>query len=88
MNKQITKEMVILLNQELYEKGYCFSYKLETVLHLGTQIHICLPNVKGLTSYIININDEFYNWLTYWFKVKYDIKLTCNNDRSILWAIN
>lgn len=29
MKKQITKEMVIHLNQELYEKGYCFSYKLE-----------------------------------------------------------
>lgn len=87
MKKQITKEMVIHLNQELYEKGYCFSYKFETVLHLGTQVHICLPSIKGLKSYTLNVNDEFYNWLTHWFKLKYNIKINCNHNRSIIWAI-
>lgn len=87
---KITKEMVIELNNELVVKGCPFRYEYEGETEYSRIPHmeIALPNMNCVSSYIINVTKDFLEWLDIWFKTKYGIELTYNNDGSILWAKN
>lgn len=87
---KITREMVIKLNDELRIKGCPFRYKYEgeTEYCRIPQIEVALPNMNCVNSCIINVTRDFLDWMEVWFKTKYGIELTCNNDGSILWAKN
>lgn len=87
---KITREMVIELNNELAVKGCPFRYEYEGATEYSRipQMEIALPNMNCVSSCIINVTRDFLEWLELWFKTKYGIELTCNNDGSILWAKN
>lgn len=87
---KITREMVIELNNELVIKGVHsdMSMRGETEYSRIPHMEIALPNMNCVSSYIINVTKDFLEWLDIWFKTKYGIELTCNNDGSILWAKN
>lgn len=87
---KITREMVIELNDELRIKGCPFRYKYEgeTEYSRIPQMEVVLPNMNCVSSYIINVTRDFLDWMEVWFKTKYGIELTCNNDGSILWVKN
>ena len=51
-------------------------------------MQVALPNMNCVSSCIINVTRDFLEWLELWFKTKYGIELTRNNDGSILWAKN
>ena len=86
---KITQEMVTELNRELANKGCSFRFKIQNVngLSYNTQMEITLPSLKYVNSFIINPNEEFYDWLELWFKLK-GIELSYNNTRTIIWSKN
>lgn len=84
---KITREMVIELNNELAVKGCPFRYEYEGATEIP-QMQVALPNMNCVNSFIINVTRDFLEWLELWFKTKYGIELTCNNDGSILRAKN
>jgi len=77
---EITEEMVIELNNELAVMGCSFRYKYK-----DEKIEITLPNMNYVNSYIINVTDDFHEWLQRWFEAK-GIELSCNNTGSTLWS--
>lgn len=87
---KITREMVIELNNELAVKCCPFRYEYEEATEYSRipQMEIALPNMNCVSSYIINVTKDFLKWLDIWFKTKYGIELTYNNDGSVLWAKN
>lgn len=87
---KITREMVMELNNELAIKGCPFRYEYQGAKGISRIpiMEIALPNMNCVSSCIINVTGDFLKWLKLWFKTKYGIELTCNNDRSILWAKN
>lgn len=87
---KITREMVMELNNELAVKGCPFRYEYEGATEYShiPQMQVALPNMNCVSSCIINVTRDFLEWLELWFKTKYGIELTCNNDGSILWAKN
>ena len=80
----ITREMVDELNRELGNMGCAFRYEFFNDVHNPT-IKITLLNTKHIDSFIVNITDEFYEWLSFWFGAK-GIQLSCNNTRDIMWS--
>lgn len=86
---KITREMVMELNNELAVKGCPFRYEYVGATEYSRipQMRVALPNMNCVSSYIINVTKDFLEWLYIWFKTKYGIELTCNNDGSILWAL-
>lgn len=83
---KISREMVVELNQELANKGCPFRFNF--VLRYtdsNPQMEITLPSLRYVHSFIINPNDDFYDWLELWFKIK-GIELSYNNTRSIIWS--
>lgn len=86
----ITREMVMELNNELVIKGCLFRYRYQDEMECTgiPTIKVSLPSMNYVDSYIINVTRDFLKWLELWFKTKHGIELTCNADGSILWAKN
>ena len=83
---KISREMVVELNHELANKGCPFRFKFTSNYgNSNPQMEITLPSLKYIDSFIINPNNEFYDWLELWFKIK-GIELSYNNTRSIIWS--
>ena len=83
---KITQEMVMELNNELINKGCPFRYEYEKNTTSGNpRIKITLPSMSCVSSFIINPEREFFDWLKLWFKIR-GIKLCFNNDGSICWS--
>lgn len=84
---KITREMVVELNKELANKhcSFRFNFQGENEYSCNTQMEITLPSLKYVNSFIINPNEEFYDWLELWFKLK-GIELSYNNTRTIIWS--
>ena len=88
MERKITFEMVVDLNERLAILGCPFRYKYDEQGCLGNpEIHITLLSTTMVQSFIVNPTEEFFDWLEAWFKTK-GIELGCNNDRSIMWSKN
>lgn len=87
---RITREIVVELNDELRIKGCPFRYEYtgETQYSCIPQIEVTLPNMNYVSSCTINVTRDFLEWMELWFKTKFGVELTCNNDGSILWAKN
>ena len=83
---KITQEMVMELNNELINKGCPFRYEYEKNTTSGNpRIKITLPSMSCVSSFIINPEREFFDWLKLWFKIR-GIELCFNNDGSICWS--
>lgn len=85
-NMKITRKMVMELNNELAVKGCPFRYKLQFMGNEFTSVMITLPNMNCVDSFVINVTEEFYEWLDMWFKTKYNIELNYNNTGSAFWS--
>lgn len=83
--KNITEEMVMELNNELSVKGCPFRYKYQHD-NLIPSMKLIFPNMNYVDSCIINVTKDFLDWIRLWFKTKYEIELSCNNDASVLWS--
>lgn len=83
---QITREIVMELNNELAVKGCPFRYKFIDDGLVNSSIEITLPSMRCVESFIINPKREFFDWLKLWFKTIHGIEINCNNDGSILWS--
>lgn len=90
--KCITMDMLTSLNKELTLKGYAFRFRplLGDVEAFEKDsvptMEVALSNMIGTTQTNISITDDFYNWLTTWFKVKYNVELSCNNEKTVFWS--
>lgn len=85
---KITQEMVMELNNELINKGCPFRYEYENNTTSGNpHIKITLPSMNYVSSFIINPEREFFDWLKLWFKIR-GIELYFNNDGMICWSKN
>lgn len=84
---KITKDMVAVLNLELKEKGCCFGYTYDEEGFSGNpHIEIAPASTDFLSSYILNLSEEGFNFVRNFFKER-DIELGTNNDRSIMWSL-
>ena len=84
---KITQDMVTVFNQKLKEIDCSFKLKFEeNGLATGnTTCQIVPANNKFISSSIINMTDEFYEFLEKFFAER-GIELTYNNDGSIFWS--
>ena len=85
---KFTQEIVADLNHELSAKGCSFRFQLQKEITDNPSIEIVLPSMNGIDSFILNITDEFFEWLQTWCKINYGIILSCNNTRSTMWSKN
>lgn len=83
---QITKEMLMELNNELTIKGCPFRYELKFSENGSTAMVITLPNMNCVDSYVINVTDDFIDWLHLWFKTKFNIELGHSNNGTLFWS--
>ena len=85
MNRTITQNMLNSLNKALKNENAPFIYDWGDI---SGCIVRTLPKHKFIGNFtpIISVTEEFYNWLSNWFKETYDIELSYNNDGSICWA--
>lgn len=84
---KITKEMVNELNTKLQENGsvVIYEFKDDGTDSVNPLIRTTLTNTTFVDNCILNMTDEFYNYVENFF-AEYGIKLTYNNTRSIAWS--
>lgn len=87
---KITQKMVDELNKKLETCGVGFRYMLGDEETRAPKITVTVLDPVGFThpqfGCVINLSDEFYDWLNNWFKTQYDITLDYNNTKSIAWS--
>ena len=83
---KLTKELIEQLNVVLKDFGVGFEYKF-TDEPIAPKARIEVIDNKGFVeSSIINCTEPYFNWLEKWFKENYDIEITYNNTRTIIWS--
>ncbi len=83
---ELTKKMVDELNLELKNLKCGFRFRFEEATkYTSPKMEVIIAETKFVSNCILNLNDEFYEFLEKFFK-KYNIALSYNNDRSIMWA--
>ena len=83
---EITVDMIVDLNMELKNMGCCFMYKpIGFVGYNNYRLRLIPASSKYIDSCIINVTNEFIEWLKGWFK-KRKVELVFNNTREIVWS--
>ena len=88
---KINREMIDNLNHALKTFGVGFYYEFQpdsvapkAVMKVRDTVDEDVP--KWVHSSIVNVTDEYINWLRNFFKNSYDIELCFNNTNSIIWS--
>lgn len=83
---KITKDMIVEFNEELAKKNCVFRYEFDDSELAIPCAKMTLVNLNYVNSFIVNLSNEFFDWLVQWFEAK-GIKIMFNNDRSIFWSM-
>jgi hypothetical protein len=91
MIKKFTKEMTDILNEMLSDKWCIIRFKLETKDINGEELynpHLkIVPAIETfIDSYIFNLNERFYIWLEQFCKDRWNVTLSYNNTKNIIWT--
>jgi hypothetical protein len=82
MKSLITQDMVDGFNEIMEEMGGVVRLKFHT-----NDVEIVLPEDGFIDSYILNLNNKFYEILEEFFKERCGIsELIYNNTKSVFWA--
>ena len=88
---KINREMIDNLNRALKSFGVGFYYEFQSdsvapkaVIEVRDTVDEDVPN--WVHSSIVNVTDEYIDWLRNFFKNSYDIELCINNTNSIIWS--
>ena len=83
---KLTKGIIEHLNIVLKGFRVGFKYKF-TNEPIAPKARIEVIDAKGFVeSSIINCTDVYFEWLEKWFKENYDIEITYNNTKTIIWS--
>ena len=91
MAKKFTCEMVDILNEMLGDKCCAFRFELVTrdrnndVLE-NPHIRIIPVFSTFISSCIFNLTNQFYDWLERFCKDRWNVTLSYNNTRSVIWT--
>lgn len=87
---KITQEMTDKLNAKLEACGVGFRYVFGDEETRAPKITITVADPVGFLhpeyGCVVNLSDEFYDWLDNWFKTNYDITLDYNHTRNTAWS--
>lgn len=85
MNKRFTQDKVDAINAWLESEDVSFRYIL---FEEGFNPHIKVVPIrdKFIDSYIFNLTPKYYDCLENFCKEKFDITLSYNNTKNIIWS--
>jgi len=90
MRKTFTEEITNELNKQLEVLNCAFRFKLVTEEYgerlYNPHIEISLTNNYFVNSFVLNLTNKFYKWLEQLCEDNWNIHLSYNNTRSIIWA--
>ncbi len=85
MNKRFTQDKVDAINAWLESEDVSFRYIL---CEEGFNPHIKIVPIRNkfIDSYIFNLTPKYYACLENFCKEKFDITLSYNNTKNIIWS--
>ena len=91
MKKCFNQEMVDTINNSLQLLDCSFRYVLVKEDLSGNilsnpHIEIVPLSIKFIENYIFNLSKSYYEWLEKFCKDNFDITLSYNNSKNVIWS--
>ena len=84
---KFTKGIISHLNRTLKDLGVGFYYELSDIDTYAPRAQIkVIDPCEFVDNSIVNCTDTYYKWLEDWFRHNYDIEISYNNTRNIIWS--